>query len=102
MNRRPPRSTRTDTRFPHTTLFRSDRQVLLAGPGQADLLLVPVEENDIILLLQLADLVGDGRLGQAKRLGGAREPAADRDVVEGPQLDVAQGDRKSTRLNSSH
>src|SRR3546814_18622511 len=26
MLRRPPRSTRTDTLFPHTTLFRSDRQ----------------------------------------------------------------------------
>src|SRR3546814_2466559 len=25
MNRRPPRSTRTDTLFPYTTLFRSDR-----------------------------------------------------------------------------
>src|SRR3546814_18583403 len=25
MKRRPPRSTRTDTRFPHTTLFRSGR-----------------------------------------------------------------------------
>src|SRR3546814_8473473 len=25
MNRRPPRSTRTETRFPYTTLFRSDR-----------------------------------------------------------------------------
>src|SRR3546814_11586467 len=28
MSRRPPRSTRTDTRFPHTTLFRSDRDTL--------------------------------------------------------------------------
>src|SRR3546814_697240 len=28
MTRRPPRSTRTDTRFPYTTLFRSD-----VGPG---------------------------------------------------------------------
>src|SRR3546814_15702603 len=26
MIRRPPRSTRTDTRFPYTTLFRSERQ----------------------------------------------------------------------------
>src|SRR3546814_3062793 len=26
MRRRPPRSTRTDTRFPYTTLFRSDQQ----------------------------------------------------------------------------
>src|SRR3546814_18642188 len=36
MNRRPPRSTRTETRFPYTTLFRSDRAapwaVLLPAP----------------------------------------------------------------------
>src|SRR3546814_16278141 len=30
MIRRPPRSTRTDTRFPYTTLFRSARQILVA------------------------------------------------------------------------
>src|SRR3546814_14203565 len=29
MIRRPPRSTRTDTLFPYTTLFRSDRQDVL-------------------------------------------------------------------------
>src|SRR3546814_17086466 len=37
MIRRPPRSTRTDTLFPYTTLFRSamgDRQVQWLGPGQ--------------------------------------------------------------------
>src|SRR3546814_6688863 len=34
MQRRPPRSTRTDTRFPYTTLFRS----CLAGDGDADLM----------------------------------------------------------------
>src|SRR3546814_8134341 len=39
MIRRPPRSTRTDTLFPYTTLFRSARlkiivgQTLAAGPG---------------------------------------------------------------------
>src|SRR3546814_10073779 len=37
MIRRPPRSTRTDTLFPYTTLFRSqelfDRSVLLTGAG---------------------------------------------------------------------
>src|SRR3546814_2974161 len=31
MIRRPPRSTRTDTLFPYTTLFRSDQQVALLG-----------------------------------------------------------------------
>src|SRR3546814_3354244 len=33
MIRRPPRSTRTDTLFPYTTLFRSDRAT--ASPGSA-------------------------------------------------------------------
>src|SRR3546814_3839929 len=36
MIRRPPRSTRTDTLFPYTTLFRSDRQ-MLARERQAGL-----------------------------------------------------------------
>src|SRR3546814_16038557 len=31
MIRRPPRSTRTDTLFPYTTLFRSDRRALERG-----------------------------------------------------------------------
>src|SRR3546814_3821561 len=37
MTRRPPRSTRTDTLFPYTTLFRSNRQPdrLLGGPTHA-------------------------------------------------------------------
>src|SRR3546814_9159128 len=33
MIRRPPRSTRTDTLFPYTTLFRSDRLVCRNGRG---------------------------------------------------------------------
>src|SRR3546814_2380241 len=33
MIRRPPRSTRTDTLFPYTTLFRSRVRALSAGPG---------------------------------------------------------------------
>src|SRR3546814_18332484 len=32
--RRPPRSTRTDTLFPYTTLFRSPRLARLDAPGQ--------------------------------------------------------------------
>src|SRR3546814_6455057 len=42
MRRRPPRSTRTDTLFPYTTLFRSERRVAVVehplgfpGPGDA-------------------------------------------------------------------
>src|SRR3546814_6459139 len=33
MIRRPPRSTRTDTLFPYTTLFRSQRARSIASPG---------------------------------------------------------------------
>src|SRR3546814_2630858 len=33
MIRRPPRSTRTDTLFPYTTLFRSRRMVAALAPG---------------------------------------------------------------------
>src|SRR3546814_17559471 len=37
MIRRPPRSTRTDTLFPYTTLFRSDRGWVLTLSGQSQL-----------------------------------------------------------------
>src|SRR3546814_15286815 len=37
MIRRPPRSTRTDTLFPYTTLFRSNRESLLQGLASGDL-----------------------------------------------------------------
>src|SRR3546814_4116789 len=36
MIRRPPRSTRTDTLFPYTTLFRSLRRVVGALPGDGE------------------------------------------------------------------
>src|SRR3546814_2019218 len=68
MIRRPPRSTRTDTLFPYTTLFRSDRLVCiavcqLAGGG------VGVEAqagNDQQVAGQHAEGLGDGdlRLGE--------------------------------------
>src|SRR3546814_1532482 len=38
MIRRPPRSTRTDTLFPYTTLFRSDLRAIKGWPLMADLL----------------------------------------------------------------
>src|SRR3546814_11888433 len=36
MIRRPPRSTRTDTLFPYTTLFRSERDEIGSGDGSTD------------------------------------------------------------------
>src|SRR3546814_15668534 len=91
MLRRPPRSTRTDTLFPYTTLFRS-----------ADIM---VEER---LARNLA------ALGEAQHLAAQRGQAPvvaielvdqifDLGAVELHALDQrGQLDRKSTRLNSSH
>src|SRR3546814_5546085 len=80
MIRRPPRSTRTDTLFPYTTLFRSDdlqfrRQ--RAGGFQG------LENRDQILRR---------RAEQIERLDHVRQPGAAIEVDQRP------GDRKSTRL----
>src|SRR3546814_11175925 len=90
MVRRPPRSTRTDTLFPYTTLFRSLAGVLnqLRDEGMSILLV----EHDMDFVMNLTDnlVVMDFGTKLAEGL-----PA---DV----QRDPAGLDRKSTRLNSSH
>src|SRR3712207_8027951 len=83
MIRRPPRS----TLFPYTTLFRSFIAESLQGqrPGGVD----------------PAGIAGHRAAGQQGRPMGA-EPAQ---IVRRRQvglLQIAGGDRKSTRLNSSH
>src|SRR3546814_12347598 len=71
MIRRPPRSTRTDTLFPYTTLFRSMFRALDVGNDGP----CPGRNQDIF----------------RAHLPPARQPDA-----------MRPGDRKSTRLNSSH
>src|SRR3546814_6024480 len=111
MIRRPPRSTRTDTLFPYTTLFRSRRRLLrpprpaaravalrpgaggvrAGGRGRA----VPCHRRR-------PRVDRDHALGRAVAaagplvLAGGREPALRR-----PRR-LLPADRKSTRLNSSH
>src|SRR3546814_7703441 len=80
MIRRPPRSTRTDTLCPYTTLFRSRKRASLdnlAGKG-------------------------DGSLKAARdRLAAIDEQIADLDAAaQGVRETEARADRKSTRLNS--
>src|SRR3546814_12817095 len=92
MIRRPPRSTRTDTLFPYTTLFRSD---LADGEfGQV----AGGRRDGGSGVLQAANLcytpaAVNVRAGKDRR---TRGPAG-REVS-----DASPGDRKSTRLNSSH
>src|SRR3546814_3684902 len=107
MIRRPPRSTRTDTLLPYTTLFRSQRLAarLVVDDARDDMresdaldpwrgafevsrfFAVELNEGSAIIhrLLLVAYL--------AEQVGGADVDAAIADNVE---------DRKSTRLNSSH
>src|SRR3546814_7033690 len=121
MIRRPPRSTRTDTLFPYTTLFRSCHRKKLA---HADIVIgrtfeagnigrhLVVEALDIAVLHRRADEGG----GEALRDRKAR-PAAFGAIAElvclQPDLAILNDDesrvalfvhidRKSTRLNSSH
>src|SRR3546814_9701904 len=75
MLRRPPRSTRTDTRFPYTTLFRSQ-----VGIGRA---LLPKHTTDT--QTHLSALLGSGDAGReapATVLGRASERHADRTLID--------------------
>src|SRR3546814_12043397 len=60
MIRRPPRSTRTDTLFPYTTLFRSDRRVRPDRP--------PGRSDPEHAAAQLAQAGGDGAEARAGRV----------------------------------
>src|SRR3546814_13755507 len=91
MRRRPPKSTRTDTLFPYTTLFRSHRgEQVVSG----------VAIN--ILVSGLTVVLGTAwfqRGGQTPSVG--QEARFTPIVLPGTEA-VADLDRKSTRLNSSH
>src|SRR3546814_11442015 len=93
MRRRPPRSTRTDTLFPYTTLCRSldgadDDAVVRAVADHLHLELLPAEH------LFLDQHLVDRRQAQAALY--------DLLVFLAVVGDAAALDRKSTRLNSSH
>src|SRR3546814_5632922 len=115
MIRRPPRSTRTDTLFPYTTLFRSNedctgfeqRERRIARPIRIDdrrNLVVRVDRQEILTeLLVLRDVDRVNLVGDAEFLQQDRDFPAVR-CAPGIELDGhwAGSDRKSTRLNSSH
>src|SRR3546814_5398405 len=74
MIRRPPRSTRTDTLFPYTTLFRSGRRDRLwaAGRGCAGAGEARARGHHIAELPPAADHDGGGECRRAAGTGGLR------------------------------
>src|SRR3546814_10814418 len=125
MIRRPPRSTRTDTLFPYTTLFRSDHRsagveeaaAARAIGGIPDIIIVKLE------LARIAVAVGLGQDGDRRSRCGkpgeleetVGQAAVEQQVAACEQRDAGRlagdaaagaigpaADRKSTSLNSSH
>src|SRR3546814_18613534 len=102
MTRRPPRSTRTATLFPHTTLFRSLAVPVAPARAQARLL---AQEAPLPVGKEAArddrGVVRPVLEQQAVALVQPRELLLPVGLVAREENHVMR-DRKSTRLNSSH
>src|SRR3546814_15241895 len=97
MIRRPPRSTRTDTLFPYTTLFRS-RVEALGGLPDADRWLELGATRNALVHDYPTDPVA-----QAQRANRAWKDLPDLIAATRAMMTYLRTeDRKSTRLNSSH
>src|SRR3546814_18666644 len=101
MSRRPPKSTRTDTLFPDTTLFRSKGLVFtttgttpISGLSKVK---AKLDREMLPILQKIADRRADA-LGEPRELA-FLPPWRFHDIR---RTGTTQIDRKSTRLNSSH
>src|SRR3546814_2697963 len=127
MIRRPPRSTRTDTLFPYTTLFRSHRVPALLVTDVEQLVLgvragqfervervveddragrrvephVLVPELDQVRLVDVEHVADEAHAALIAQFGGGEVAEAAAAVDAAMHRDHGV-DRKSTRLNSSH
>src|SRR3546814_2735738 len=93
MIRRPPRSTRTDTLFPYTTLFRSVVDVEHRRLRAVEIDVVEIdadpglEARHRVLLADAADEGGEGRIGAARIFErGVRRHVGDGGDVDGAGL----------------
>src|SRR3546814_5048426 len=121
MIRRPPRSTRTDTLFPYTTLFRSVRnpggqcplvdQRNLSGKFFVDCLLhialdagcEMLDDFDLEAAIeQASDCPHNAIVGGNPDHGDGVDPMMFEACEELLSRNLEGSDRKSTRLNSSH
>src|SRR3546814_15280746 len=97
MIRRPPRSTRTDTLFPYTTLFRSP--VNIQSNGGLATGVRSGNSSGNVQIVSRDTLSGTNSDGGAVAVSVAGDAGG---AVELAGAVTVAGDRKSTRLNSSH
>src|SRR3546814_14702215 len=103
MIRRPPRSTRTDTLFPYTTLFRSV-EVVERGEAHLGNLIVTQHEAVDAGARHAQHVIANHGLAACANLAGKAIPLAEQTclAVGAAVPESGEVDRKSTRLNSSH
>src|SRR3546814_20041489 len=100
MRRRPPRSTRTDTLFPYTTLFRSWRERPRFAPGGQPIappIVAPWPTIRRIVVANAARAIRKLRMGRtpSKRVGRASSRSGDRNDGHGG-ADTQRGDAART------
>src|SRR3546814_4042946 len=101
MIRRPPRSTRTDTLFPYTTLFRSDFSLPLRIRQQnLRHWRLPFSRHPDLLMVEARGVAMTAFDEMDTGLAGAGP--AGTSAVRPPYQAYKRRDRKSTRLNTSH
>src|SRR3546814_13204368 len=102
MIRRPPRSTRTDTLFPYTTLFRSPVTAMVGAAAAA--CLAVVSAPTLLLMWQSDYRTGTGEMRNVTLSDGSSVTLDTGSAIAVNYGDGRRGvrDRKSTRLNSSH
>src|SRR3546814_18691151 len=105
MKRRPPRSTRTDTLFPYTTLFRSGKFFDCCRLSRDEALGEPALDHALHDAAH-ATLAhgGDAAVPDLRRADPGGRIAQHEMTEAGRRMHAEPhaGDRKSTRLNSSH
>src|SRR3546814_21035759 len=111
MGRRPPRSTRSDTLFPYTTLFRSEAGVkadLFDSKLRFNVAIFHAWQSDVQRNIRTFDPVFQSLTSYTTNAGKARSYGAEFEATVLPWkgMEVTGSlsllDRKSTRLNSSH
>src|SRR3546814_16996866 len=118
MIRHPPRSTRTDPRFPYTTLFRAEviKAICSALPsgGRVDQVLDLVDgflRSEHVLAVRVDDRAAVIHRNDGAVIGAHTDEhrwttpemlQTETRLLTGALQRRATGDRKSTRLNSSH